>query len=87
MNCKYCGAALPTKGGTCPNCGRMIPMDQKKIMRELLDPKWNEYRDQNTAMYKSASNTDGENARLGKMIAIMLFVMVGIIVIVVVMTN
>ena len=53
----------------------------------MLDPKWNEYRDQNTAMYKSASNTDGENARLGKMIAIMLLVMVGIIVLVVVMTN
>ena len=39
MNCKYCGAALPTKGGICPECGRIIPMDQQKQMREMLDPK------------------------------------------------
>lgn len=82
MNCKYCGAALPTKGGTCPQCGRMIPMDQKKLMREMLDSRWNDYKDPNTAMYKSASNTDGENAKLGKMIAIMILIMIIIIVIV-----
>ena len=52
MNCKYCGAALPTKGGVCPDCGRMIPMDQQKQMREILDPRWNEYRNKDTALYK-----------------------------------
>ncbi len=87
MNCKYCGAALPTRGGTCPECGRMIPMDQKKMMREMLDPKWNEYRDQNTAMYKSASNTDEDNAKLGKAITIMILVIIGIIILVAIKAN
>ena len=87
MNCKYCGAALPTRGGTCPECGRMIPMDQKKMMREMLDPKWNEYRDQNTAMYKSASNTDEDNAKLGKAITIMILVIIGIIILVAIIAN
>ena len=87
MNCKYCGAALPTKGGTCPQCGKMIPMDQKKLMREMLDSRWNDYKDPNTAMYKSASNTDGENAKLGKAIAIMVLIMIIIIIVVVLSAN
>ncbi len=56
MNCKYCGAALPTKGGVCPECGKMIPISQQKEMRELLDPRWNQFRSQDTAFYKMNSN-------------------------------
>lgn len=55
MHCKYCGAALPTKGGVCPSCGRMIPVSQQKEMKEMLDPRWNQYRNQDTAFYKSNS--------------------------------
>ena len=32
MNCKYCGHGLPTSGGKCPGCGRMIPINQQKQM-------------------------------------------------------
>ena len=80
MNCKYCGAALPTKGGTCPECGRMIPMDQKKMMREMLDPRWNDYRDQNTAQYKEKRYTD-ENAKLGKIVVVIVIIVLIFIVI------
>lgn len=58
MHCKYCGAALPTSGGVCPGCGRMIPISQQKEMREMLDPRWNQYRNKDTALYKSSSNND-----------------------------
>ena len=63
MNCKYCGHGLPSNGGKCPGCGRMIPISQQKEMREMLDPRWNQYRNQDTAFYKSESNND---SRAGK---------------------
>lgn len=77
MNCRYCGAALPTNGGVCPSCGKMIPMDQQREMRQMLDPRWNEYRNQDTALYKKDSNTDGD-AKIGKAIALLI---IGIIII------
>ena len=80
MNCKYCGAALPTQGGVCPECGRMIPISQQKDMRDMLDPRWNQYRNKDTAMYKSASNNDGNDAKIGK--AVMLIV--GVIVLLII---
>ena len=80
MNCKYCGAALPTKGGICPECGRIIPMDQQKQMREMLDPKWNEYRDPNTAMYKKESAYD-PNDKMGKAIVLIVVVLIVLIII------
>ncbi len=58
MNCKYCGHGLPTSGGKCPGCGKMIPISQQKEMREMLDPRWNQFRSQDTAYYKSESNND-----------------------------
>jgi predicted nucleic acid-binding Zn ribbon protein len=81
MNCKYCGAALPTKGGVCPECGRIIPMDQQKQMREMLDPKWNDYRDPNTAMYKKESAYDPNNDRVGKTVVLIIVVLVIIVII------
>ncbi len=80
MNCKYCGAALPTKGGVCPGCGKMIPMDQQRQMHEMLDPRWNEYRNKNTALYKKekAYNPD---ERLGKMIVLIIVVVVILIIV------
>ncbi len=83
MNCKYCGAALPTKGGVCPECGRMIPISQQKDMQEMLDPRWNMYRNKDTAMYKRESNTDGD-AKIGKAIMFIIIVIVGIILIAVI---
>ena len=83
MNCKYCGAALPTKGGVCPECGKMIPISQQKEMREMLDPRWNMYRNKDTAMYKSASNTDVD-AKIGKAIMFIIIVVVVIILIAVI---
>ena len=63
MNCKYCGHGLPSSGGKCPGCGKMIPMDQQRQMKEMLDPRWNQFRSQDTAFYKSESNND---SRCGK---------------------
>ena len=81
MNCKYCGAALPTKGGVCPECGRIIPMDQQKQMREMLDPKWNDYRNKDTAMYKKESAYDPNNDRVGKIVVLIVVVLIIIIII------
>ncbi len=81
MNCKYCGAALPTKGGICPECGRIIPMDQQKQMREMLDPKWNEYRNPDTAMYKKESAYDPNADKIGKMVVLIIVVIVIIVII------
>lgn len=86
MNCKYCGAALPTRGGSCPECGKMIPISQQKEMREMLDPRWNQYRNKDTAFYKSASNTDGD-AKIGKAIALIVGVLIIIILIAIVKGN
>lgn len=83
MNCKYCGHGLPTKGGTCPGCGRMIPISQQKEMREMLDPRWNQYRNKDTAFYKSASNNDNYNSdkKLGNIIVLIIGVLLVIILI------
>lgn len=79
MNCKYCGAALPTKGIACPNCGKVIPVSQQKQMHDILDPKWNEYRNQNTALYKSESNNS--DTKIGKIFIIIILIIIGIIII------
>lgn len=82
MNCKYCGAGLPSKGGVCPGCGRMIPIDQQKQMRQMLDPRLNEYRNKDTAMYKQ--ETAYEDKKIGKIIvffaAILLIILLIIII-------
>lgn len=80
MNCKYCGAALPSRGGVCPSCGKMIPISQQKEMKEMLDPRWNQYRNKNTALYKRASNTDGDE-KIGKAIALIIIVIIAILLI------
>ena len=80
MNCKYCGAALPTQGGHCPQCGRMIPMDQQKQMKEMLDPRWNQYHNINTAEYKSASNGDEGTASRKKLIMVIIGVILVLII-------
>ena len=82
MNCKYCGAALPTSGGTCPNCGKLIPMDQIKERREMLDPRWNEYKDMNTAMYKSnQAYDDNKDKKWGIIIVLAIILLLIILVI------
>jgi len=83
MNCKYCGASLPTKGGVCPSCGRMIPMSQQKEMRKILDPKWNQYRNKDTAYYKSASNNE-TNKEISKIWVLLIGVILVIILIIII---
>ena len=39
MYCKKCGAALPSIGYTCKNCGAMMDMDQIKMQRKIRDQK------------------------------------------------
>ena len=80
MNCRYCGHALPTSGGVCPGCGKMIPISQQKEMREMLDPRWNQYRNKDTAFYKSASNTDSDK-KIGNAVMLIIGVIVVIILI------
>lgn len=85
MNCKYCGAALPTKGGSCPECGKMIPISQQKEMREMLDPRWNQYRNKDTAFYKSASNNDNSDEKTGKRIVLIIGIILAIIVLLIIL--
>lgn len=84
MNCRYCGAGLPTKGGVCPECGKMIPIDQQKQMREMLDPKWNEYKNQKTAFYNSSNNQHANDSKIGKLIIGIILLLLIIIIIAVV---
>lgn len=83
MNCKYCGHALPTKGGACPGCGKMIPISQQKEMKQMLDPRWNQFRSRDTAFYKSASNNDSlaNDKKLGNIIVIVVAVIILFIII------
>ncbi len=84
MNCKYCGHGLPSRGGKCPGCGRMIPMDQLRDMRTMLDPRLNEYRNQDTAFYKSASNNDAVDKKIGNAIVLIVAVIIIIILIIII---
>ena len=83
MNCQYCGHGLPSSGGKCPGCGKMIPISQQKQMREMLDPRWNQFRSQDTAFYKSKSNNDSraktKNIGIYVLILIVLIILLVII--------
>jgi hypothetical protein len=81
MNCKYCGAGLPSKGGICPSCRRMIPLDQQKMMRDMLDPQLNTYRNKDTAMYKKETAYD--DAKLGKTILLFIGILAIIILLII----
>ena len=83
MNCKYCGHGLPTSGGKCPGCGRMIPINQQKQMREMLDPKWNQFRSQYTAFYKCESNNDTESGKKNSGLLILILIVVVLLLIIV----
>ncbi len=83
MNCKYCGAALPTSGGVCPGCGRMIPISQQKEMKEMLDPRWNQYRNKDTAFYKSNSY-DSEKKKTNKPLLFIIAVILVILLIIII---
>ncbi len=89
MNCKYCGAALPTHGGVCPECGRMIPIPQQVEMKKMLDPRWNEYRNMNTAEYKKHSNNDtaAKDERIGKIVVIGIGIIILLIIIAIVKSH
>ena len=83
MNCKYCGHGLPTSGGKCPGCGKMIPISQQKEMREMLDPKWNQFRSQDTAFYKSESNNDSraKNKNIGIYVLILIVLIILLVIV------
>ena len=76
MNCKYCGHGLPSRGGKCPGCGKMIPMDQLRQMKEMLDPRWNQFRSQDTAFYKSESNNDNKANNKGIIVLIVVIILI-----------
>lgn len=81
MNCRYCGHGLPTSGGVCPGCGKMIPISQQKEMRQMLDPRWNDYRNKDTAFYKSASNNDNVDKKIGNAVVLIIGAILLIIII------
>jgi predicted ATP-dependent serine protease len=83
MNCKYCGHGLPTSGGKCPGCGKMIPISQQKEMREMLDPRWNQFRSQDTAFYKSESNNDSRANKKNTGVLLLLVIVLIIILVIV----
>lgn len=75
MNCKYCGAALPTTGGHCPNCGKIIPIDQMVKQKQAIDPKWNEYKNKDTSFYKTNQHEKKTNKALLVIIIIILVIL------------
>lgn len=81
MHCKYCGASLKTSGGHCPSCGKMIPIDQQREIKRMMDPKWNLYRNKDTAFYKRNQNQD---EKIGKIIFLFLAILIIIIIMVVI---
>lgn len=83
MNCKYCGAALPSHGGVCPNCGKMIPVSQMKEMKQILDPRLNQYYNKDTAYYKS-NNNQNSDAKIGKAILLIIAAIILVIIIIIV---
>lgn len=83
MNCQYCGHGLPTSGGKCPGCGKMIPISQQKQMREMLDPRWNQFRSPDTALYKSESNNDSMAGKKNKGLLVIILIVVILILIIV----
>lgn len=83
MNCKYCGAGLPTKGGVCPNCGKMIPMDQLREIKQMTDPNWNNYMNKDTSFYKreSAYEDNSGNKKFVLLIAGLVIILIIILII------
>ncbi len=49
MNCKRCGAALPSHGFICKSCGAMMDSEQIKRQKEYI----NENKNNNEIMLKS----------------------------------
>jgi predicted nucleic acid-binding Zn ribbon protein len=83
MNCKYCGHGLPSRGGKCPGCGKMIPMDQQRQMKEMLDPRWNQFRSQDTAFYKSEANNDSKSGKKNTGLLVVILIVVILLLIIV----
>ena len=83
MNCQYCGHGVPTSGGKCPGCGKMIPISQQKQMREMLDPRWNQFRSQDTAFYKSESNNESRAGKNNKGILVIILIVVILLLIII----
>lgn len=81
MNCKYCGASLPTRGGHCLQCGKMIPLDQQKSIKKTIEPKWNQYRNKDTVFYKRYQKKD---EKIGKIIFLFLAILISVITIVII---
>ena len=79
MNCKYCGCALPTSSGHCPSCGRLIPMDQLVKLKQMNDPKWNDYKNKDTAFYKTNQHEKPTNKALLVIIIIILVILLIVI--------
>ena len=79
MNCKYCGAAIPTALGHCPNCGRIMPVDQLTRHQQMIDPKWNEYRSKDTSLYKTNQHEKKTNKALLVIIIIILVIILIVI--------
>lgn len=75
MNCKYCGASLPSQGGHCPECGRMIPISQMKDMKAMLNPSLNQYHNKDTAFYKKETAYNGD-AKIGKIVMIVITIII-----------
>ena len=83
MNCKYCGAGLPSRGGKCNNCGRMISIDQQREMKSMLDPRLNEYRNKDTALYKKETAYNN-NPFIKKMILFIIILVIILLLIIVI---
>jgi len=85
MNCKRCGAALPSHGFICKSCGAMMDSEQIKRQKEYI----NENKNNNEVMLKSdlysnePINRNYEKIKSNKILGAFLIVLVLIILIII----
>lgn len=85
MNCKRCGAALPSHGFICKSCGAMMDSEQIKRQKEYI----NENKNNNEVFLKSdlysnePINRNYEKIRSNKILGALLIVLVLIILIII----
>lgn len=91
LNCKICGAALPSHGFICKNCGAMMDSEQIKMQKKFI----NENKKNNEVILKSDLfskepinrnyNKESSNKILGAVLIILVLIILIIIAILKVM--
>ena len=86
MHCKYCGSSLSNLSNVCPNCGRLITIEQQKIKKDINgfnNPYVNRLNELNKKEY---INNNIKNNKI-KGIALIIIIILLIFVIAIIINN